>query len=113
MFSLIRGSSLVNVNSPSHALDVRQRRWVGAVSLVWGQSRVTLKIEVERNTPILLIADACTLNWIVTVDGLVSKICSSLAGSLEILEGQTITLRNVGWKGGIGSSVFEGLICQE
>ena len=101
------------MNSPSYTLDVRQRRRVGAVSLVRGQSRVTLKIEVERNTPILLIADACALDWIVTVDGLVSKICRSLAGSLEILEGQTITLRNVGWEGGIGSSVFEGLICQE
>jgi hypothetical protein len=72
------------VNSPSYALDVRQRRWVGAVGLVRGQSRVTLKVDVERNTPILLIADACALNWIVTVDCLVSKICRSLAGTLEI-----------------------------
>jgi hypothetical protein len=113
MFSLICGSSLVKVNSPSYALDVRQRRRVSAVSLVRGQNRVTLKIEVERNTPILLIADACALNWIVTFDGLVSKICRSLAGSLEILEGQTITLRNVGWNGGSDSSIFEGLIRQE
>jgi hypothetical protein len=113
MSSHICGSSPANVNSPSYALDVRQRRRVGAVGLVRGQSRVTLKVEVERNTPILLIADACALNWIVTVDGLVSKICRSLAGTLEILESQTITLRNVGWKGGRVSNVYEGLIRQE
>jgi hypothetical protein len=113
MFSHVCGSSPVDVNSPSYALDVRQRRRVGTVGLVRGQSRVTLKVEVERNTPILLIADACALNWIVTVDGLVSKICRSLARTLEIREGQTITLRNVGWLGGSDSSVFEGLIRQE
>ena len=101
------------MNSPSYAFDVRQRRRVGAVGLVRGQSRVTLKIEVERNTPILLIADACAQNWIVTVDGLVSKICRSLAGGLNIGESQTVTLRNVRWLGGSDGSVLEVLIGQE
>ena len=74
MLAHICGSSLADPNSPSYALNVRRRSGVGAVNLVRSQGRVTLIVEVERNTPILLIADAGARHRIVTVDGLITEI---------------------------------------